>query len=84
MRKSLSPVYRVSLSKGATAHDRLDYLRRVEFIRTKKTNWKVVSDWPRPGESEAVVILRKDQNYAQHRAGYAIATSLFRALAGSY
>lgn len=82
--KVIYPVYRISLPKGADVKQRRDFEQKITAIRTHNPGWAVVSDWAKPHEKEAYVILRKDKDYTYRRALIAAQTYLTRTLVGGY
>lgn len=77
-------IYRMALPKNANPKQKRDFKQSVEAIRRVNPGWVVVSDWVKPGEKEAYVIVRKDENYAYRRALYLAQSHLARALGRGY
>lgn len=78
MAKEATKVYRMALPKNANSEQRHNFEKQILAIRQVNPGWIVMNDWAKPDEKEAVVIVRKDQNYAYSRALYLAKSHLDR------
>jgi hypothetical protein len=74
----------MALLKDANAKQRRDFEQKIEAIRQINPGWAVISDWVKPGEKAAYVIVRKDKDYAYRRALYLATAHLSKTLTGRY
>jgi hypothetical protein len=63
-------VYRYTLPINATASETAAFQQQVEAIRQANPDWVVTFDRPQSGEADAIVIIHKDEQYAQVHAAY--------------
>jgi len=77
-------IYRIALPSSANSEQKRNFQRKIAAIRQVNPDWAVVSDWAKPGEKEAFMILRKDKDYAYRRAAYQATSALSRVLLGGY
>jgi hypothetical protein len=63
-------VYRYTLPSNATSTQMTAFTHQVEAIRQANPDWVVVPDRPQSGEADAIVIIHKDEQYAQVHAAY--------------
>lgn len=80
--KVATQIYRLALPRSANSAQRNDFEKQISAIRQVNPGWVVLKDWAKPGEKEAVVIVRKDQNYAYNRALYLTKSHLDRVARG--
>lgn len=84
MAKEATKIYRLALPKNANSEQRHSFEKQVLAIRQVNPGWVVMNDWAKPGEKEAVVIVRKNQNYPYSRALYLAKSHLVRTIARGY
>jgi hypothetical protein len=77
-------IYRMALSQNANHVQRRDFEKKIEAIQRVNPAWVVMSDWVRPGEKEAYVMIRKDKDYASRRVLHLMRSHLSRVIVGDY
>ena len=64
-----NPIYRFALSNSANEKERRTYNQRVVFLSQNSSQWKLIPDNVKPGESDAMLAIPRDGNEnAQHGA----------------
>jgi len=74
-------IYRFSLPFKRSIEEYQQFHRDIEWIKSKNPKWEVVPDMPKLGEeSEAWIMVYKDENYLNSRISYVINTSISSSL----
>lgn len=76
--------YRMALPSNANSQQRHNFEKQVKAIRQVNPGWVVVTDWVKPGEKEAYLLVHKDKDYPYRRALYLAKSHLAKALVGGY
>jgi hypothetical protein len=77
-------IYRFALPKTASNKDRREFRHSAKILERVNPGWAVIKDMPQLDEQEAIILLRKDNNYLIRRAAYLITMALSRTFQGGY
>ncbi len=78
-------MYRFSLPFEATIAEQQKFRQDIEWIKDKNRSWEVLPDMPKfSEESEAWIMIYKDENYLNARISYLINSSILTSLTQSY
>ncbi len=81
LEKKQTLIYRFSLPFHKSITEYQQFKRNIEWIKNKNPNWEVIPDMPKLGEeSEAWIMIYKDENYLNSRISYLINTSISSSL----
>lgn len=79
--KTQTLIYRFSLPFKTSIAEYQKFNRDIEWIKNKNPKWEVLPDMPKLGEeSEAWIMVYKDENYLNSRLSYLINTSISSSL----
>ena len=77
LEKTQTLIYRFSLPFKTSIVEYQKFNRDIEWIKNKNPKWEVLPDMPKLGEeSEAWIMVYKDENYLNSRLSYLINTSI--------
>jgi hypothetical protein len=79
--KTQTLIYRFSLPFDTSIAEYQLFEKNIEWIKNKNPKWEVIPDMPKLGEeSEAWIMVYKDENYLNSRISYLINSSISRSL----
>ena len=75
--KKQTLIYRFSLPLDSSIAEYEQFKRNIEWIKNKNPKWEVIPDLPTVGEeSEAWIMIYKDENYLDTRISYLVNSSI--------
>jgi hypothetical protein len=83
--KNQSVIYRFSLLSDANTEKYQQFKQNIEWIKSNNPSWEILPDMPKlEKESEAWIMIYKDENYWNRRISHLVITSLSGALLETY